>query len=72
MSGPKKTKTPRLAGQGAFRKTHCAVDSTPPSRTLIDAISSKAKSVIVWAAVWGLLPVKLAEWIIRRLHLGAA
>ncbi len=35
-------------------------------------IASRIKALIVGAACWSLLPVKVAEWIIRRLHLEAA
>ena len=35
------------------------------------ATASRIKALIVGATCWGLLPVKLAHWIIRRLHLGA-
>lgn len=31
-----------------------------------------AKRIIVGAACWGLLPVPMADWIIRRLHVEAA
>ena len=34
------------------------------------ATASRIKALIVGAACWGLLPVTLAEWIIRRWHLG--
>ena len=32
---------------------------------------SRIKSAIVRLALWGLLTVKLAEWIIRRVQVGA-
>lgn len=31
-----------------------------------------AKRAIITLALWGLLPVKAADWIIRRLRLGGA
>lgn len=34
-----------------------------------NATASRIKVLNVRAACWGLLPVKLAEWIIGRLHL---
>ena len=30
------------------------------------SLRSRIKALIVGAACWGILPVKLAEWIIRR------
>ena len=33
------------------------------------SIAARLKAVIVTLALWGVLPVNLAEWIILRLHL---
>jgi hypothetical protein len=34
--------------------------------------ASRIKALIVLLAVWGLIPVGLADWLIRRLQLGSA
>jgi len=31
-----------------------------------------AKRLIITLALWGALPIKLADWLIRRLRLGGA
>jgi hypothetical protein len=57
------------------RKGHDAGDRATPKASDNHnraATASRIKALIVGAACWGLLPVKLAEWIIGRLHLEAA
>ncbi len=51
-------------GAGQSKSDNSNDDST--------ATTSRTKALIVGAACWGLLPVKAADWLIRRLHLGAA
>jgi hypothetical protein len=34
------------------------------------SIRSKAKAFIVGGYCWGVIPLRLADWLIRRLHLG--
>jgi len=63
---PRKAKTPRREGRRAFSKSHCEINSTPPRRTIRNAIAGNAKSAIVRLAVMGYLPVSLAEWLIER------
>ena len=41
------------------------------SKTKINLISSRyfrqrIKRIIVWMAVWGLIPLRVAEWLIQR------
>ena len=41
------------------------------SRTRINFINSRyfrqrIKRIIVWMAVWGLIPLRVAEWLIQR------
>ena len=52
---------------GGDRATLKTTDKRNPTAT-----ASRLKALIVNAACWGLLPVKLADWLIRRLRLGAA
>lgn len=42
--------------------------ATPMTATSRNSTATKAriKAIIVGAACWGVLPVKLAEWLIRR------
>ena len=49
---------------GANTSNHYAND------TAETGIRQRAKRLIVGLACWGLLPVSLAEWIIRRLQSG--
>ncbi len=63
MSGPHERA--RLAS-GADK----AVSKTDKPNDTAEALARKA--FVETLAIWGVLPVKLAEWIIRRLHLGAA
>jgi len=51
---------------GGDRATPKTSDNRNPTAT-----ASRIKAPIAGAACWGLLPVKLAEWIIRRSRLGA-
>lgn len=46
---------------------HGATPKATDKRNRI-ALTSRIKAFIVGAACWGLLPVALAEWIIRRLR----
>jgi hypothetical protein len=57
---PTKTKG-RNGGDRATLKTLCCRNHT--------SIASRIKAVIVRAACWGVLPLFLAEWFIKRLHL---
>jgi len=50
----------RNGGDHAPPKTTCCRNHTP--------IASRIKAVVVRAACWGVLPIFLAEWIIKRLH----
>lgn len=34
-------------------------------------MKAAAKRLIVGLALWGIIPPGLADWLIRRLHLGA-
>ena len=34
-------------------------------------MKAAAKRLIVGLAIWGLIPLSFAEWLIRRLHLEA-
>ena len=45
-----------------------ATPKTPHSRSHTPT-ASRVKALIVGVACWGFLPVNLAEWIIKRLHL---
>jgi hypothetical protein len=56
-----------MGRSGGDRPTQKTSDNRNPT-----AIASFVKTVIVWLAVRGLLPLKLAELLIRRLHLEAA
>ena len=49
-------------GQAAFLTT----SNTRSKNTAPLAFRQRAKRAIVALALWGLVPVKLAEWIIRR------
>jgi hypothetical protein len=51
----------RNGGDRATPKTPYCRNHTP--------IASRIKAVIVRAACWGVLPLFLAEWFIKRLHL---
>jgi hypothetical protein len=57
---PKNTKG-RNGGDRATPKTLCCRNHTP--------VASGIKAAIVRAACWGVLPLFLAEWFIKRLHL---
>lgn len=35
-------------------------------KSFSDRHSTRIKSLVVWLAVWGLLPASLAEWLIKR------
>lgn len=52
---------------GGDRATHRTTDNADPT-----AKASRIEALIVALALWGLLPVNLADWTIRHLHLGAA
>ncbi len=56
MSPPKESASGQ-AGAGQI-KSRLRSDSTPAA--------SKIKRLIVWLACWGLLPIKAADWLIRR------
>lgn len=53
--------------RGRTEATPKTCDSRNPTPT-----ASRVKALIVRLALWGLLPAGLADWIIRRFHLGAA
>ena len=65
MTAP--TKANALQEQGAGQK-----NKSDYSTSNFTVTASRVKALIVGAACWGLLHVRLAEWIIRRLHLEAA
>lgn len=51
----------RDGGDRAIHKTSCCLNHIP--------ISNRINGLIVRAALWGFMPVNLADWIIKRLHL---
>lgn len=59
----KKTKG-RAGCHQATRDTSNSRNATPTA--------SRIKALIVRLALWGLIPIELADWLIRRLRLGAA
>jgi len=68
---------PNHRGNGMRPKEKAARDCAPAaskktSRKYFTLFASRVKVLVVGLACWGLLPVGLADWIIRRLHLGAA
>lgn len=56
------------------RKTRGRTEATPKTTDShnLSSSASRIKALIVRLALWGLLPAGLADWIIRRFHLGAA
>ena len=55
-------------------KTRGRTEATPKTSDSqnLSSTASRIKLLIVRLALWGLLPVGLAGWVIRRFHLGAA
>ena len=64
MTAPTKANVLQEQGAGQNKSDYSTSNFT--------ATASCVKALIVGAACWGLLHVRLAEWIIRRLHLEAA
>ena len=51
---------------------HQATPKTSKSTRNSTGLASRIKGVIVTLALWGLLPVGVAGWIIRRCGMGGA
>lgn len=64
MTAPTKTNALREQGAGLNQSDYGNGNST--------ATASRTKALIVGAGCWGLLSVKLSEWLIRCFRLGAA
>lgn len=55
--------TKKMGRDAAPQKSNFGINSS---------IQSKAKALIVGGYCWGVIPLRLADWLIRRLHLGDA
>lgn len=47
-------------------------ENQQPTAFNITAIHSRVKTIIVTLALWGLMPLALATWLIQRFRLGAS
>jgi hypothetical protein len=66
MRSAKKTKAPRRARHGAFKKTHYKIDFEPSRLTIKGVIAGNMKSAIVRPALMGYLSAPRAQWLIQR------
>ncbi|MDZ4821551.1 MAG: hypothetical protein SGJ20_21525 [Planctomycetota bacterium] len=53
-------------------KKNAAGLMTQAARMTIHNRNSIIKQAIIRGALWGVIPIAVATWLIRRLHLGAA